>query len=139
MLKLFVYGTLKPGESNYQRFCAGKVVEEKRAIAIGLLFALPFGYPAMTNGDATVRGYLLTFALKEVLHELDRLEGYHRERPAEQNEYNRQLIETFNLSGEPLETAWVYLEESGSMNTSVIHPVDEMRHGGFIRRQLFQA
>ncbi|MFB2983681.1 gamma-glutamylcyclotransferase [Microseira sp. BLCC-F43] len=109
MFKVFVYGTLKPGEINYQRFCAGKVVEEKRAIAQGHLFALPFGYPAMTPGDGRVQGYVLTFADPEVLDALDRLEDYHRERPPEQNEYNRQLIETFNLSDEPLETAWVYL------------------------------
>ena len=109
MLKVFVYGTLKPGEINYQRLCAGKVVEEKRAIAQGHLFALPFGYPAMTPGDGRVQGYVLTFTDPEVLHALDLLEGYHPQRPLEQNEYNRQLIETFNLSGEPLETAWAYL------------------------------
>jgi gamma-glutamylcyclotransferase (GGCT)/AIG2-like uncharacterized protein YtfP len=109
MLKVFVYGTLKPGESNYQRFCAGKVVEEERAIAQGHLFALPFGYPAMTPGDGRVQGYVLTFTDPEVLHALDRLEDYHPELPLEQNEYNRQLIETFNLSDEPLETAWAYL------------------------------
>ena len=109
MLKVFVYGTLKPGEINYQRFCAGKVIEEKRAIAQGHLFALPFGYPAMTPGDGRVQGYLLTFADSEVLCALDRLEDYHPERLPEHNEYNRQLIETFNLAGEPLETAWAYL------------------------------
>ncbi len=122
MLKVFVYGTLKPGESNYQRFCAGKVVEEKRAIAQGHLFALPFGYPAMTPGDGRVQGYLLTFADPEVLDALDRLEDYRPERPPEQNEYNRQLIEIFNLYGEPLETAWVYL-----MNFHLIR-----RYGGIL-------
>ncbi len=30
-LRVFVYGTLKPGEANYQKYCAGKVVEAKRA------------------------------------------------------------------------------------------------------------
>lgn len=109
MLKVFVYGTLKPFESNYQRFCAGKVVEEKKAQARGHLFALPFGYPAMTLGDGRVKGYLLTFAEEEVLDNLDLLEDYDQERLAEQNEYNRQLIKTFNISGEPLETAWAYL------------------------------
>ena len=109
MLKVFVYGTLKPGEINYQRLCAGKVIEEKKAIAQGHLFALPFGYPAMTPGDGRVQGYVLTFTDPEVLHALDRLEDYHPERPLEQNEYNRQLIKTFNLSDEPSETAWAYL------------------------------
>lgn len=120
MLKVFVYGTLKPGEINYQRFCAGKVVEEKKAIAQGHLFALPFGYPAMTPGDAKVQGYLLTFADPEVLQALDLLEDYHQERSPEQNEYNRQLIATFNLSGELLETAWAYL-----MNPALVR-----RYGG---------
>jgi gamma-glutamylcyclotransferase (GGCT)/AIG2-like uncharacterized protein YtfP len=26
-MKVFVYGTLKPGECNYQRYCEGKVVD----------------------------------------------------------------------------------------------------------------
>jgi gamma-glutamylcyclotransferase (GGCT)/AIG2-like uncharacterized protein YtfP len=108
MLKVFVYGTLKPGESNYQRLCAGKVVEEERAIAYGTLFSLPVGYPAMTSGDTPIQGYLLTFAGPDILSALDRLEGYHPNRPMEHNEYNRQLIETFNLSEQLLGTAWAY-------------------------------
>lgn len=43
LVKVFVYGTLKPGESNYQRYCdRSSVVESQRAIALGQLFALPF-------------------------------------------------------------------------------------------------
>ncbi|NET53980.1 MAG: gamma-glutamylcyclotransferase, partial [Merismopedia sp. SIO2A8] len=42
--KVFVYGTLKPGEVNYDQYCASKVVEEIRAIAFGELFDLPIGY-----------------------------------------------------------------------------------------------
>jgi gamma-glutamylcyclotransferase (GGCT)/AIG2-like uncharacterized protein YtfP len=109
MLKVFVYGTLKPGESNYERFCAGKVLQAQRAIARGHLYALPIGYPAMTPGDREVHGFLLTFTDNEILHHLDRLEDYNPHRYPEQNEYNRQLIETFNLSGQPLATAWTYL------------------------------
>ena len=109
LLTVFVYGTLKPGESNYQRYCAGKVIEEKRAIAQGHLFALPAGYPAMTLGDTPVQGYLLTFADLDIIHELDGLEGYNPHRPPEDNLYNRQFIETFNSSEQALETAWVYL------------------------------
>jgi gamma-glutamylcyclotransferase (GGCT)/AIG2-like uncharacterized protein YtfP len=108
MLKVFVYGTLKPGECNYQRLCAGKVVEEERAIAYGTLFCLPVGYPAMTSGNTPIQGYLLTFADPDILSALDRLEGYHPHRPMEHNEYNRQLIETFNLSKQILGTAWAY-------------------------------
>jgi gamma-glutamylcyclotransferase (GGCT)/AIG2-like uncharacterized protein YtfP len=112
MLKIFVYGTLKPGESNYQHFCTGKVVKEQLAIAFGTLFALPIGYPAMTVGDRPVKGYLLTFNDSSILACLDRLEDYDPHRERQKNEYNRQLIETFELSHQPLATAWVYLMDA---------------------------
>ena len=108
-LRVFVYGTLKPGESNYQRYCQKKVLEVKRAIALGKLFALPFGYPSMTPGESIVQGFLLSFPDAGVLRHLDWLEGYDFYGPAEQNEYNRREIETFNPAFVSLGTAWVYL------------------------------
>ena len=105
---IFVYGTLKPGESNYQRYCAGTVLEAKRAKALGQLFALPFGYPAMTLGTSRVQGFLLSFPDATILDNLDWLEGYEPHKPAEQNEYNRQLVETYD-SVASLGWAWVYL------------------------------
>lgn len=109
IVNIFVYGTLKPGESNYQRYCAGKVLRAKRAIAFGQLFALSFGYPAMTLGDSPVQGFLLSFPDEAILRYLDWLEGYDPHRPAEQNEYNRQLIETYNSAFASIGRAWVYL------------------------------
>lgn len=109
LLKVFVYGTLKPGESNYQRYCAGKVLEAKRAIALGQLFALPFGYPSMTPGESPVQGFLLSFSDSSVLRHLDLLEDYNPHRPAEQNEYNRRQTEIFNPELVSLGRAWVYL------------------------------
>lgn len=111
-LKIFVYGTLKPGEVNYQRFCAGKVVEEKRAIALGQLFDLPLGYPAMTMGKRPVQGFLLRFTDLAVSIALDELEGYDPHRPAQENEYDKQQIEIYDLEGESLGLAWVYLMTS---------------------------
>jgi gamma-glutamylcyclotransferase (GGCT)/AIG2-like uncharacterized protein YtfP len=55
-VRVFVYGTLKPGEANYQRYCAGKVVDAERTSVLGKLFALPMGYPAMTLGEYSVHG-----------------------------------------------------------------------------------
>ncbi len=107
--KFFVYGTLKPGESNYKAYCAPKVVEAQRAIALGLLFALPLGYPAMTTGDLPVQGFLLSFTDPDVLDRLDWLEDYNPQRPAVENEYNRQKIQTYSPSWQPLDWAWVYL------------------------------
>ncbi len=107
-LKIFVYGTLKPGEANYQRYCAGKVIEAKRAIAFGQLFDLPLGYPAMTSGESLVHGFLLTFSDSAILTLLDELEDYDPHRTLEENEYNRKQIETYNLIGQALGLAWAY-------------------------------
>jgi gamma-glutamylcyclotransferase (GGCT)/AIG2-like uncharacterized protein YtfP len=108
-LKVFVYGTLKPGEVNYQRYCAGKVVEEKRALALGQLFDLPLGYPAMTPGESPVQGFVLTFTDPTLLSVLDKLEDYEPHRALEENEYYRQQIKTYDLEGQTLGLAWAYL------------------------------
>lgn len=84
-------------------------MEEKRAIAFGQLFDLPLGYPAMTPGESPVQGFLLTFADPAVLSLLDELEDYVPHRLPEENEYNRQQIETYTLEGQALGLAWAYL------------------------------
>ncbi|NEQ18593.1 MAG: gamma-glutamylcyclotransferase [Microcoleus sp. SIO2G3] len=109
VLKVFVYGTLKPGEANYQRYCAGKVLNATKAIAQGKLFALPMGYPAMTLGDSSVHGYLLSLTNLDVLKALDELEDYHPARAASENLYNRKQIETYHPQGNSLGWAWVYI------------------------------
>lgn len=109
-MNVFVYGTLKPGEANYQHFCAGKVLKAKRAIAFGQLFALPFGYPAMIAGKDRVQGFLLSFPDETVLSELDWLEDYQPNRPAEENEYDRREIEIYEPTlASSLGVAWAYL------------------------------
>lgn len=109
MIKVFVYGTLKPGEVNYQKYCASSVVDANQAIALGQLFALPAGYPAMTSGDSPVGGYLLSFTNPEVLSALDQLEDYHPQSRASKNLYYRHQIETYDLHGQFVDLAWVYL------------------------------
>ncbi len=107
--KVFVYGTLKPGEFYYPRYCAGKVVEEKPAIAMGQLYHLPsLGYPAMIPGENQVQGCLLTLANAATLYHLDELEDYEPHRQPEQNEYNRYQIEIYDLTGQSLGRAWAY-------------------------------
>jgi gamma-glutamylcyclotransferase (GGCT)/AIG2-like uncharacterized protein YtfP len=107
-MKVFVYGTLKPGECNYPHYCEGKVANAVPAIARGELFDLPMGYPAMVAGEGTVCGFLLYFADSAVLTNLDRLEDYHPDRAPAQNEYQRQEIEIFDRYRQPLGTAWAY-------------------------------
>ncbi|MBE9043118.1 gamma-glutamylcyclotransferase [Pleurocapsales cyanobacterium LEGE 10410] len=107
-LRVFVYGTLKPGEANYQRYCQNKVLSEIPAYTLGDLYALPVGYPAMTQGSDRVRGVLLTFDDPNILKSLDRLEGYRERRVADLNEYYRLLVSVYRLDRQPLGKAWAY-------------------------------
>lgn len=108
LIKVFVYGTLKPGESNYQHYCGGKVVTATRSSVKGQLFTLPVGYPAMVLGEGVVQGYLLTFNTANILQHLDPLEGHDPQRPPEKNFYNRKQLEVFTPEAELLGLAWAY-------------------------------
>jgi gamma-glutamylcyclotransferase (GGCT)/AIG2-like uncharacterized protein YtfP len=108
LIHIFVYGTLKPSESNYQRYCARQVVQERLAIAQGQLFNLSLGYPGMTEGVGWVSGVILSFPDASIFEDLDRLEDYQPHRPPEQNEYQRQQIQTYTPDKHPLKVAWVY-------------------------------
>jgi gamma-glutamylcyclotransferase (GGCT)/AIG2-like uncharacterized protein YtfP len=108
-IRIFVYGTLKPGEANYPKYCATKVVDVKTALTWGKLYALPQGYPAMTLGNETVWGYLLYFTDPRVLTALDELEDYQPYRDVAANLYYRQYIQTYTPTGLSLGEAWAYL------------------------------
>ena len=106
---VFVYGTLKPGESNYLYYCAGKTSAEQKAYTWGSLYKLSLGYPAMTEGDSKIEGYLLTFSAPNILTSLDELEDYHQERSPELNEYYRQQVPVYSLADDFLGLSWSYL------------------------------
>jgi gamma-glutamylcyclotransferase (GGCT)/AIG2-like uncharacterized protein YtfP len=117
LIKVFVYGTLKPGEANYQQFCANYVVAAQKAISLGKLFNLPLGYPAMTPGNFKVYGFLLFFANPEILQQLDWLEDYDPQRAIAENEYYRQQIEVYDTALVPIGTAWTYLMTPKQVHT----------------------
>jgi gamma-glutamylcyclotransferase (GGCT)/AIG2-like uncharacterized protein YtfP len=109
MINVFVYGTLKPGESNYQYYCEGLVRSQTPAYTKGILYDLPLGYPGLTVGDNRVRGVLLTFSDSNILDSLDKLEDYQPQRALELNEYYRTLVPVYGLQDEFLGKAWCYL------------------------------
>jgi len=106
--RVFVYGTLKPGEENYDRYCKNWVTEIQEAMVLGQLFALPVGYPALTAGNGSVYGFLLSFIDPAVLSLLDELEGYDPSRSPSQNDYLRLETQVLSLTGKPLGRAWIY-------------------------------
>ncbi len=107
-VRVFVYGTLKPGYQYYPRYCAGRVIAEQPAQVQGQLFDLPLGYPGMTVGGQWVQGYVLSFKDDSVLTDLDALEDYHPHRSRAENLYNREWVEVFSPNGLALDPAWVY-------------------------------
>ena len=106
--KVFVYGTLKPGELYHAQYCKG-MVGSCEAIVQGKLFDLSLGYPAMTLGNDWVYGVLLTFATSNILSRLDQLEDFDPDRPATENDYQRQEVAVFDLQQRSLGSAWTYL------------------------------
>jgi gamma-glutamylcyclotransferase (GGCT)/AIG2-like uncharacterized protein YtfP len=110
-LRVFVYGTLKPGGVGYRQFLQPYPVQATPAQARGRLYHLPAGYPAMTLGDGWVQGVLLTIAEPSLLTKLDDYEDYHPERPDTENLYYRAEIEVFGTGTRPLYLglSWVYL------------------------------
>ena len=116
LLRVFVYGTLKPGEANYEYYCNNKVLDLKKAYVRGELYALPQGYPAAIQGNNFVYGYLVSFSTSEVLSHLDRLEDYHPQRPISENLYNRKQVEIYDLNNNSLGLAWVYF-----MSLAMVH------------------
>ncbi|MER5882368.1 gamma-glutamylcyclotransferase family protein [Streptomyces sp. NPDC001941] len=78
-LPFFVYGTLRPGEGNHDRFLRGRTVAEEPAVLHGALLYDGPGYPFALPGDGAVRGELVTAADEgygALLRVLDELEEY---------------------------------------------------------------
>jgi gamma-glutamylcyclotransferase (GGCT)/AIG2-like uncharacterized protein YtfP len=57
LLDVFVYGTLKRGQRNHERFCRGALAM-RYATVRGRLYDLPFGFPALVvpNEDVQATG-----------------------------------------------------------------------------------
>lgn len=106
-VRVFVYGTLKPGEENYDCYCKNHC-EVQEAIVFGQLYDLPFGYPALTAGNLPVYGFLLSFTDSGILARLDELEDYNSVRQPDQNEYFRAKTDVFSLTHQPVGWAWTY-------------------------------
>jgi gamma-glutamylcyclotransferase (GGCT)/AIG2-like uncharacterized protein YtfP len=106
---VFVYGTLKPGAANFDRYCAGKVIVRYRGYIEGCLYDFPqLGYPGITFGHQRVEGFVLSLAEASVLLDLDALEDYDPQGRVEENIYTRYLVPTYTLDGTVGVSAWAY-------------------------------
>jgi gamma-glutamylcyclotransferase (GGCT)/AIG2-like uncharacterized protein YtfP len=122
-IRVFVYGTLKPGGINFDRYCGAKVVTIRHAYIDGDLYDLPaLGYPGAIHGTNKVYGFVLAFDDATILQELDELEDYDPLRSPAANDYNRELIVTHTPDLISSVSAWVYF-----MNPDLV-----LRSGGVL-------
>ena len=113
-LKIFVYGTLKPKELNFQRLCQPYVSDCYPATTQGQLYALPEGYPAMVlptleTPTSSVKGYVLLFEQAGILQALDELEGYDPCGEGCLNEYDRCQVRVVDATTQRSDSAWAYV------------------------------
>jgi len=122
-LRVFVYGTLKPGGRYWPTYCQGRVGRVEPARVCGALFDLPaHGYPAMVDAAECAlagfrAGWVFGMLLEvprplavEALAGFDRLEGYVPGRASADNEYQRRprLVSSPGF-GCGAVAAWVYV------------------------------
>jgi gamma-glutamylcyclotransferase (GGCT)/AIG2-like uncharacterized protein YtfP len=108
-LNVFVYGTLKPGATNFDRYCGSKVITSHRAYIDGALYRFPsLGYPGAIHGTSQVHGFVFSFNDAAILLDLDRLEDYDPRRQPAENDYTRELVTTYRLDQTSSISAWAY-------------------------------
>jgi gamma-glutamylcyclotransferase (GGCT)/AIG2-like uncharacterized protein YtfP len=109
-LHIFVYGTLKPGEANFEIYCGNRVINSQRAYVYGELYDLPaLGYPGLLHGNSQVHGFVLSFDSPTILPKLDELEDFQPHRHPAENDYNRELVVARTSPDRTAEIlAWAY-------------------------------
>jgi gamma-glutamylcyclotransferase (GGCT)/AIG2-like uncharacterized protein YtfP len=123
-VSVFVYGTLKPGAANFNRYCGTEVASIYRAYIYGELYDLPLlGYPGAIHGTSKVQGFVLQFATDRILARLDVLEDYEPHRDPAANDYNREAVVAYTSADRVADTqVWAYF-----MNPELV------RRGGGVR------
>lgn len=115
-LPFFVYGTLRPGAYNHDRYLLGRTLAEEPALLTGALLYDGPGYPYAVAGEGRVTGELVTAepgdAYGELLRVLDWLEEYAG--PGDpRNVYERVECEVVRVRDGAGVRAWVYLAAPG--------------------------
>jgi len=125
-LPFFVYGTLRPNESNYY-YTQGKTVSEQPAHVYGFAMYNLGTYPMIVpvNDSILLHGDLLTIAsthYQNVIRAIDRLEGYTPQKP-DNNLYLRHAIDVTITESGNTQKAWIYVGSRHSIRAS--HPLIE--------------
>ena len=104
---MFFYGTLKRGERNHERFCAGAIRVEEGTLR-GDLYDVHLGYPALVVPEGSI------FAFDDPesrLPALDRLEGFD---PTDASSHYRRVLLPVETNEGSVLLAWAYVVEESS-------------------------
>lgn len=108
--KVFVYGSLREGFFNYDKYLKNKVSSASLGEVKGKLFHLSHkGYPALLEGKDTVIGEIMEIKdFYENIVPLDEMEGYLSFEDVSNNEYIRIIMDVKNLHTNTMESCYVY-------------------------------
>ncbi len=111
-INLFVYGSLREGFFNYNKYLTNKVVQKKDAKLENMkLYHLPHkGYPAITSGEDVVIGEIMVIGedyYEDTMRAMDKMEGFISEENPD-NEYHRVILEVEDLHTNKKEKCFVY-------------------------------
>lgn len=111
-INFFVYGSLREGFYNYNKFLDGKVLKKKEGKLNNIkLYHMPYkGYPAIISGKDYVLGEIIVINEKDydsTMKALDEMEGFINEGNSE-NEYHKMLLEVEDLENNQNELCYVY-------------------------------
>ncbi len=107
-MKIFVYGTLREGQYNYDKYFKGHVLHKEEGYVKGSLYTIKgVVYPALIDGDDMVLGEILTLNEHVCMQDVDEMERYYGEGCIE-NEYNKIPCMIYDKDLNPLTYLPVY-------------------------------
>lgn len=111
-INIFVYGSLREGFFNYEKYLAGKVAEIRDGKLKNMkLYHMDYkGYPAIIHGDETIIGEIMVINkddYESAMKAIDKMEGFISDNNPE-NEYHKVILEVENLYTNKKEKCFVY-------------------------------
>lgn len=107
---LFVYGSLRDGFYNYDKYLKGKVISNTPTILGGKkLYHMPYkGYPAILEGLDVVFGEIIEVEdYDNTVNAIDEMENFISEENPN-NEYHKTLLKVQHLNEDKQELCYVY-------------------------------
>ena len=106
-INIFVYGSLREGFFNYDKYLSGKISKKMNAKLNNVeLYHMPYkGYPAIINGQDSILGEIMVINEADydsTLEAMDAMEGFLGEENLESNEIESCYVYFYNKDKDEL-------------------------------------